>query len=80
MRRKKKTGAGEATINGSGAPAPRSAPNSGSTKTVELQNSVKVSLTVSAGLFAMAAEDRKFVLSLVEKLEEYEATRTGKEG
>ncbi len=73
IRRKKKIGPGEATVNGSGAPAPQSALNSGSTKTIELQNSVKLSLTVSADLFAMAAEDRKFVLSLVEKLEEYEA-------
>ncbi len=78
IRRKKKIGPGEATVNGRGAPAPQSALNSGSTKAIELQNSVKLSLTVSADLFAMAAEDRKFVLSLVEKLEEYEAMSNGK--
>ncbi len=76
IRRRKKAGAGDVTASGGGAPALQSAPSSGSAKTVELENGVKVSLTVSADLFAMAAEDRKFVLSLVEKLEEYEATRT----
>ncbi len=76
--RKKKTGAEEARVNGSRAPVPQSTLNGGNTKTIELQNSVKLSLTASADFFTIAAEDRKFVLSLVEKLEEYEAMRDGK--
>jgi len=56
-------------------PAVQSAFNRGSTKTINLQNGVKLSLAVSADLFAIGAEDRNFVLSLVEKLEEYEAQR-----
>jgi hypothetical protein len=72
LRRKKKTGARGPAVNGGGPSPPQSAPNRGNTKTIDLKNGVKLSLTVSADLFAMAAEDRKFLLSLVEKLEEYE--------
>ena len=47
----------------------------GSTKTIELRSGAHLSLTVAADLFAISAEDRKFVLSLVEMLEGYEAKR-----
>ncbi len=49
--------------------------STGSTKTVELGSGARLSLTVAADLFAISAEDRKFVLSLVEMLEGYEAKR-----
>jgi hypothetical protein len=73
LRRKRRTGAGEPQVDGRGTPAVQSALNRGSTKTIDLQNGAKLSLTVSEDLFAIGAEDRNFVLSLVEKLEEYEA-------
>jgi hypothetical protein len=47
----------------------------GSTKTIELGSGAQLSLTVAADLFAISAEDRKFVLALVEMLESYEAKR-----
>jgi hypothetical protein len=77
-RRRKKAGPADAGVDNGGVPAPPPALSSGSTKTVKLQNGVQLSLAVSADLFAMAPEDRRFVLSLVEKLEEYEAACSGK--
>lgn len=78
IRRKKRTGAGEGTVFGNGVLPPQSTPLRGSTKTIDLQNSVKLSLTITADLFTMAAEDRKFVLTLVEQLERYQAGGIGK--
>ncbi len=51
----------------------------GSTKTFQLQNGATLSLSVSADLLAINAEDRKFVLSIVDKIEEYVNARGGKE-
>jgi len=79
LRRKKKTGTGETEANGSGASAVQPALNRGSTKTIDLQNGAKLCLTVSEDLFAISAEDRRFVLSILEKLEEYEQREVGRE-
>ncbi len=48
----------------------------GSTKSIELQNGVTLSLSTSADTFKMAAEDRRFVVELLEKLEQYETKGT----
>jgi hypothetical protein len=45
---------------------------SGPSKTITLGNSITLSLKTSADTFNMTAEDRKFVLELLERLEKYE--------
>jgi hypothetical protein len=71
--------AGETRGNGTevaGSLPPSPVVTAGSTKTIEMRNGVRLSLAVSVDLFAMVAEDRSFVLGLLEKLEEYESKKT----
>jgi hypothetical protein len=59
---------------GSGAPAPstRALPV-GDTRGIKLRSGVQVTLTLSAPLLSLPREDRKFVLTIIESMEDYES-------
>jgi len=52
----------------------------GPVKTITLDNDITLSISTSADTFRMSAADRKFVLELLERLEEYEMQSQDEEG
>lgn len=57
----------------SSAPPPE--PPTGPTKTVTLGNGITLTMTTSADPFKMASVDRRFVMEMLDKLEEYETKK-----
>ncbi len=58
---------------GSGAPAPSTrVPLVGDTRGVRLRSGAQMTLTLSAPLLSLPREDRKFVLTIIESMEDYE--------
>jgi hypothetical protein len=50
-----------------------------SMKTIQLDNGISLFLGASADLFAMASEDRKFVMELLDRIEQYEQDHPAEE-
>jgi len=57
---------------------PPSSPETPSTppRVIELTSGGKITLTIDVDVFSMSAEDRKFVFDLIDKLQDYEKSKT----
>lgn len=56
----------------SGASAPTRSTGTGATKTVQLTSGGELTLSASIDLFALTADDRKFVFDLIDRMDSYE--------